>query len=144
MLSATTPVRSSASCSDALRTVIVKVAEVECDAASIAVQVTVVAPTAKRVPEEGAQISDVGPTSSVATAMKETEAPRELVAFVVAAAGKVSEGGAASVTALAPAAPSSTIAKSPNPNGARTAPTFPSTFPLLHRALREPRGTGGA
>src|SRR5438309_2129766 len=99
---ATTAVRRSASCSGAPRTVTEKVAEVEWDAASVTVQVTVVAPTAKRVPEAGAQISDVGATSSVATAMNETTAPRELVAFVVAAADKVSEGGAASVTALAP------------------------------------------
>src|SRR3989442_14443824 len=53
-----------------------------------------------------------------------------------AAAGRVSEGWAASVTALAPAAPSSAIAKSPNPAGASNAPALPRTShsSLAHRA----------
>ncbi len=123
---------------------IAKLAEVECEAASIAVQVTVVVPTANWAPDAGAQLKDVGWTSSVATAMKDTIAPRELVAFVVAAAGSASEGGVASVTALAPPAPSSAIAKSPNPSGARTAPTFPCTFPHLPRAPRELVGPAAA
>ena len=123
---------------------IAKLADVACDAASIAVHVTVVVPAANRAPEAGAQVNDVGWTSSVATAMNDTTAPPELVAFVVAAAGRVSEGGAASVTALAPAAPSSAIAKSPNPRGASTAPTFPCTCPLLSRDTARARGTGEA
>ncbi len=142
--SAITAVRRSVSWSAAPSTVIAKLAVVECEAASIAVQVTVLVPTAKRAPDAGAQTNDVGWTSSVATALKETTAPLELVAFVVEAAGRVSEGGAASVTALAPAAPSSAIAKSPNPSGARAAPTFPCTCPLLSRDTARARGTGGA
>src|SRR5213594_2606683 len=141
---ATKALRRSASCSEALRTVIVKVADVECDAASMTVHVTVVAPTAKRVPDAGAQVSDAGLTSSVATAMNETIAPCEVVAFVVAAAGRVSDGAVTSVPALAPAAESSAIARSPNQTGATTAPTFPSTCPPLARDTARARGTGGA
>src|SRR2546427_13301472 len=92
--------RRRASCSEAPRTVRTKDRVVVCPAASIAVHVIVLGPTGSCAPDAGPQVSEVGRTSSVATAMYETKAPCELVEFVEVAAGKVIAGGVTSVTAL--------------------------------------------
>jgi len=65
--------------------------------------------------------------SSVATAMNATVAPCELVAFVVAEAGRVSEGAVASVIALASPTMKTAIAIAKIPMSAQPAPSLPQT-----------------
>jgi len=102
------------------------VAVVTCDAASPAEQLTVVGPSGNLAPELGRQAKDVGATSSVATAMNDTSAPRELVAFVDAFAGSVSAGGVVSPAASVRSLAIRNSALSPSAVIAVTAATLPT------------------
>src|SRR6266851_5435858 len=80
-------------------TVTVKVPLAELPLVSVAVQFTVVLPSAKVLPEAGEQLGVTGPSiASLAVAVKLTEAPMGPVASAVMLAGRVSAGGVVSWT----------------------------------------------
>lgn len=85
-------------------------------ALSVAVQLTVVVPVGKVVPEAGVQFGVTAPsTRSVAEAVKVTTAPEASVASVLMSAGRFSTGGVVSTTrtttvsVAVPPRPSSTV-----------------------------------
>ena len=82
-------------------TVIVKVPVLWLPEASVAVQLTIVTPTAKAAPEAGAQTTDgAGSAMSVAVALKLTGVPAGLVASTVMLAGTVRVGGVVSTMVI--------------------------------------------
>src|SRR5688572_2866982 len=86
-------------------TVTVNVPRPTLPAASLALQVTIVAPSANASPEAGPQLTATGPsTSSIAVARNVTTAPAGPTASAVILAGRLSTGGVPCTTAT----PSST------------------------------------